>query len=71
MNKIKIVIADDHKLIRDGITTLLRMDEQFEVIGVANDGEELITLLENCVPDVVLVDITMPNMNGMVKTSAP
>lgn len=65
MSKIRIVIADDHKLIRDGITTLLRMDEQFEVIGVANDGLELITLLENCLPDVVLVDITMPNMNGI------
>lgn len=65
MNKIKIVIADDHKLIRDGITTLLRMDEQFEVIGEANDGEELIALLDSCLPDVVLVDITMPKMNGI------
>lgn len=65
MNKIKIVVADDHKLIRDGITTLLRMDEQFEVIGEANDGVELIKLLDSSLPDVVLVDITMPNMNGI------
>lgn len=65
MNKIKIVIADDHKLIRDGIITLLRMDEQFEVIGEANDGEALLTLLETCLPDIILLDITMPKMNGI------
>lgn len=65
MSKIKIVIADDHKLIRDGITTLLKTDEQFEVIGEASNGEELITLLDNCLPDVILVDITMPKMNGI------
>lgn len=65
METIKIVLADDHKLIRDGIKTLLKMDQAFEVIGEANDGEHLIEVLETCHPHLVLVDISMPKINGI------
>lgn len=65
METIKIVLADDHKLIRDGIKTLLKMDEAFEVIGEANDGEHLMEVLETCKPHLVLLDISMPKINGI------
>lgn len=65
MGTIKIVLADDHKLIRDGIKTLLKMDEALEVIGEANDGEHLMKMLETCHPHIVLVDISMPKINGI------
>ena len=65
MKKINIVIADDHILIRDGIKALLQSIDEFEVIGEAADGEELIQLIDSLNPDIVLLDITMPNKTGI------
>lgn len=65
METIKIILADDHKLIRDGIKTLLKKDEQFEIIAEADNGLHLMEIIENYAPDVVLVDITMPHLNGI------
>ena len=65
MNKIKIIIAEDHKLVREGIKSLLKKDQEFEVIAEAQNGLELIEILNDHDPDVVLVDITMPQMTGI------
>jgi DNA-binding NarL/FixJ family response regulator len=65
MNVIKIVLADDHKLIRDGIKTLLKKDARIEVIGEASDGEELLQIIETILPDLILIDISMPKLNGI------
>ncbi len=65
MKKINIVIADDHILIRDGIKALLQTVEEFEVVGEATDGEELVQFIDTLNPDIVLLDITMPKKTGI------
>ncbi len=65
MKKISIVIADDHTLIRDGIKALLQSIDEFEVIGEATDGEELVQFIDTLDPDIVVVDITMPKKTGI------
>jgi DNA-binding NarL/FixJ family response regulator len=65
MGKIKIIICDDHRLIRDGIKAMLSRNENFELIGEAEIGEQLFDLLQTLVPDVILIDITMPDKNGI------
>ena len=65
MSKIKIILADDHVLIREGFKSLLGKNQNFDLVGEASDGRELVALVRTTVPDVILVDITMPNMNGL------
>ena len=65
MNKIKIVIIDDHKMIREGLQQLLELDGEISVIGQAGDGYDGLSLIESTNPDVILLDINMPNMNGL------
>ncbi|MGN6645951.1 MAG: response regulator [Cytophaga sp.] len=65
MKKISIVIADDHTLIRDGIKALLQSIDEFEVVGEATDGEELVQFIDTLDPDIVVVDITMPKKTGI------
>lgn len=65
MKKISIVIADDHTLIRDGIKALLQSEEEFEVVGEATDGEELVQFIDTLDPEVVVLDITMPKKTGI------
>jgi DNA-binding NarL/FixJ family response regulator len=62
---VRIVLADDHDLVRSGIKALLSMVEGVEVIAEARDGNELITLVESLAPDVVMTDISMPGMDGI------
>ncbi|MBE5872947.1 MAG: response regulator transcription factor [Lachnospiraceae bacterium] len=62
---IKVMLADDHVLIREGIRQLLEFDGTIEVIDEANDGEECIDKLSNVKPDVLLLDINMPKKNGI------
>lgn len=62
---IKIVIVDDHSMIREGLKQLLELDNNFKIIGQAGDGVECLQLLEKETPDVLLLDINMPNMNGI------
>jgi DNA-binding NarL/FixJ family response regulator len=65
MNHYKIVLADDHVLVRQGIKTLLEQAKDLEVIGEARDGLELLELLKRVFPDMVILDIAMPNLRGI------
>jgi DNA-binding NarL/FixJ family response regulator len=65
MMKIKLILADDHPLIRAGFRALLAKCEDFEIVGEASDGKELLSEIESVDADVVLVDITMPKVNGL------
>lgn len=62
---LRVVLADDHDLVRSGIKALLSMIDGVEVIAEARDGKELIALVENLLPDVVMTDISMPGMDGI------
>lgn len=62
--KIKIVLVDDHNLFRSGVKFLLQRQDDFEIVGEASDGLEGVKLVEQIKPDVVLLDLDMPVMNG-------
>jgi two-component system, NarL family, response regulator NreC len=62
---IRIVLADDHSIMRSGLRALLHQQPDFEVVGEANDGREALDLVESLRPDVAVLDITMPNLNGI------
>lgn len=61
----RIVLADDHTIIREGLTSLLSSELDFEVVGGAADGREAIECVERLTPDIVLMDLSMPRMDGM------
>lgn len=63
--QIRIVIADDHSMIREGLRQLLELDGDILVVGEAGNGEECLRVIEKEKPDVVLLDINMPVMNGL------
>jgi Response regulator containing a CheY-like receiver domain and an HTH DNA-binding domain len=65
MRPIEIIIADDHLMVREGLKQLLELDGDIKVIGEATDGFECLKLIEKLNPEVVLLDINMPNMNGI------
>ena len=62
---INILVADDHALLRQGIRKVLELEEDFQVIGEAGDGEEAVKNTAALVPDILLLDINMPKMNGL------
>jgi len=62
---IKILIADDHALLRQGIRNVLELEEDFEVIGEAGDGEEAVATAVSLMPDILLLDINLPKINGL------
>lgn len=66
---IRIVLADDHDLVRSGIKALLSMVDGVEVVAEARDGRELVSLVESLKPDVVMTDISMPGMDGITAIS--
>lgn len=65
MSKIKIVIADDQLLTREGLRTILDLEDDMEVVGAAKNGEEACEMVEAFQPDLVLLDVQMPIMNGI------
>lgn len=67
-SKIKIIIADDHQMLVDGIKSLLKGEKKLEVIGVANNGSVALELIEKNQPDILLTDINMPVMSGVELT---
>lgn len=65
MSKVRILIADDHGIVRKGLRLQLEQHEEFEVIGEAADGREALRVADDLKPDVVIMDIAMPNLNGI------
>lgn len=65
MGKIRVVIADDHGIVRKGLRLELEQHEEFEVVGEASDGREAVRVAEELAPDIVIMDIAMPNLNGI------
>ena len=68
MSPYRIVLADDHVMFRQGIRNILEKNKEFEVIGEAGDGLELLELLRKVEPDMVILDISMPNLRGLEAT---
>ncbi|MBM2824484.1 MAG: nreC [Dehalococcoidales bacterium] len=68
MAKIKLLLVDDHAILRDGIRALLSSQSDIEIVGEAGDGKEAIAKVTELMPDVVLMDIAMPNMDGIEAT---
>ena len=66
--KVKILICDDHTLFREGIKAILGQERSIEIVGEAHDGREAVTKAQELTPDVVLMDISMPVMNGIEAT---
>jgi DNA-binding NarL/FixJ family response regulator len=66
---IRILIADDHRIIREGLRSLLGAEPDLEVVGQAKNGREAIRLARDLSPEVVLLDVSMPDMNGMEATT--
>jgi len=64
MHKLTILIAEDHAILRDGLRALLSTEPGVEIIAEAEDGHEAIIMARECKPDIVLMDISMPNING-------
>lgn len=64
-NPIRVVLADDHVFVRDGIKSLLENEANIEVVGEATDGLEALKSVENNAPDIVVLDIRMPNLTGI------
>lgn len=68
MNKIKILVADDQTLMRDGLKTIIDLEDNMEVIGTAKNGQEAVEFCKNQLPDLILMDIRMPGMDGVEST---
>ena len=66
--RIRVLLADDHRLFRDGLRTLLEREADLEVVGAAADGQSVLTQIGTCRPNVVLMDVSMPGLNGLEAT---
>ena len=75
-SKITLLLVDDHPLVREGLRSYLVQEKAFEVVGEAVDGLEALRLAEELLPEIILLDINMPGMNGLetarlLKKTAP
>ena len=68
MNRIRVILAEDHMIVRKGIRSLLEAEPDFEVLAEASDGREAVDLVRQFLPDVILMDIGMPGLNGLEAT---
>src|SRR3954451_21851985 len=64
-SKIRIVVADDHPIFRDGLCRLLALEEDFEVVAQAQDGRQGLEILQQLEPDILLLDLKMPGLDGL------
>ena len=67
---IRVLLVDDHQLVRAGVTTLLQSDPEITVVGEARNGREAVESVAGIGPDVVLMDLSMPEMDGVEATRA-
>jgi NarL family two-component system response regulator LiaR len=67
--KIKVMIVDDHQIVRDGLRTYLELNEDIQVVGEAGNGREAVELAGRLKPDVILMDLVMPGMDGIAATA--
>jgi DNA-binding NarL/FixJ family response regulator len=67
---IKVMIVDDHNLVREGLKAVFSQGDEIEVVGEAGSGEQAIEMVDQVKPDVILMDISMPGMNGIQATKA-
>jgi len=65
MKRTTVLLADDHTIVREGFRKMLEMEEDLEVVGEAQDGRQAVALVKKLHPDVVLMDIAMPQLNGL------
>ncbi len=65
---IKVLLADDHESFRDGLREFFEKEEDIDIVGEAKDGQEAVTMSTNLLPDIVIMDITMPKVNGIDAT---
>jgi two-component system response regulator DegU len=70
LNLIRILLIDDHKIFREGVKRVVEMEDNFTVVGEGGDGTEALELVEQLKPDVILMDINMPKMNGVEATES-
>jgi len=62
---IRVVLADDHPIVRDGLRKLLALEDDIEIVGEASDGREVLQVVQQTEPDVVILDLRMPNLDGL------
>ncbi len=68
MERIKVLIADDHRVVREGLAAILKTKENIVIVGEAQDGQEAVEKARSLLPDVVLMDVSMPRMTGVEAT---
>jgi DNA-binding NarL/FixJ family response regulator len=68
MERIKVLIADDHRVVREGLAAILKTKENIEVVGEAQDGQEAVDKARALLPDVIIMDVSMPRMGGVEAT---
>src|SRR5690242_18661682 len=68
MRKIGVLLVDDHTVVRQGLRALLASEEDMEVVGEAENGRQAVQLAKKCEPDVVVMDVAMPLLNGLEAT---
>ena len=69
MNKLRIIIAEDHETVRDGLKLIVESQDDMEVVGEAGDGRKAIELAQELKPDIVLMDVSMPVLNGLTASA--
>lgn len=70
MKKLRIILADDHTVVRSGLRALLERHNNFEIVGEAENGRDVVTLSTSLHPDIVIMDVGMPLLNGIEATAA-
>ncbi len=68
MDRIKVLIVDDHRVVREGLSAILKSKENIQVLGEAQDGQEAVEKARSLLPDVILMDVSMPKMTGVEAT---
>ena len=68
MERIKVLIVDDHRVVREGLSAILQSKENIQVLGEAQDGQEAVEKARSLLPDVILMDVSMPKMTGVEAT---